>query len=291
MIPHLKRRLLRWFCQHFRLIRNPFEEASEWVLEPTSYLGFVIFCLVSAIVLAMTIAYPLVLIFKVFPLVFSTLILRLGIAEWLSWPLLIVAFFGCWVNLPLVVLTAHTQRQQPVKFELWPIWRLKYACSRWYRIRHYTCGCVSLNVAGGLIPIGLALYQFTRVQPAAILGVTAIVTLCSYCLVNVRPGAAIVAPWSRFWVIIWVAAMAAMVLSSGGGARLDVAVAFAGGVLGTTIGADLLHLKDVVNADAEIGLLSIGGAGLDDGIAQCGLFALMITEWSPTFVGWLSAHI
>jgi uncharacterized membrane protein len=290
-MPHLKRRLLRWFCQHFRLIRNPVEETSEWLLEPRSCLGFVIFFLVSAITLVIAIAYPIVLIFKIFPLVFSTLILRLGIAEWLSWLLLVATVLGCWVNLPLFALTVHAQRQQQVKFELWPIWRLKYACSRWYRIRHYTCGRVSVNVGGALIPIGLALYQFSRVPPTAILSVTAIVTLCSYYMVNVKPGAAIVAQWSRFWLIIWVAAVAAMVLSSGSGERLDVAVAFAGGVLGTTIGADLLHLKDVVSAEVEPGFLSIGGAGLDDGIAQCGLFALIIVEWSPMFVGWLLAHI
>lgn len=50
------------------------------------------------------------------------------------------------------------------------------------------------------------------------------------------------------------------------------AVAFAGGILGTLIGADLLHLKEIQRMSP--GVLSIGGAGVFDGIALCGLFAV-----------------
>ncbi len=52
-------------------------------------------------------------------------------------------------------------------------------------------------------------------------------------------------------------------------------VAFAGGVLGTLIGADLLHLKQIERTTP--GVLSIGGAGVFEGIALCGLFALLLT--------------
>lgn len=52
-------------------------------------------------------------------------------------------------------------------------------------------------------------------------------------------------------------------------------VAFAGGILGTLIGADLLHLKEIERMSA--GVLSIGGAGVFDGIAMCGLFSLLLT--------------
>ena len=52
-------------------------------------------------------------------------------------------------------------------------------------------------------------------------------------------------------------------------------VALAGGILGTLIGADLLHLKEIQRMTP--GVLSIGGAGVFDGIALCGLFALLLT--------------
>ena len=56
---------------------------------------------------------------------------------------------------------------------------------------------------------------------------------------------------------------------------LAPSVAFAGGILGTLIGGDLLHLKEIERMSA--GVLSIGGAGVFDGIAMCGLFALLLT--------------
>jgi uncharacterized membrane protein len=68
------------------------------------------------------------------------------------------------------------------------------------------------------------------------------------------------------------AAMTAMLLTGGTAAA---PVAFAGGVLGTLIGADLLHLPQIERMTP--GVLSIGGAGVFDGIALCGLFALLLT--------------
>jgi uncharacterized membrane protein len=127
-----------------------------------------------------------------------------------------------------------------------------------------------------------------RVQQEAILIVTAVVASFSYFLVTVIPGIAIVTRVSRFWLITIVAALSAMALVVDGVNRSDVSVAFAGGVLGTTIGADLLHLKDV-RPEIAATPLSIGGAGLDDGIAQCGLCALIIAEWLPATMAWLSA--
>ena len=127
---------------------------------------------------------------------------------------------------------------------------------------------VALNVGGGLIPTVLALYQFQQVNPLSILLVTAIVTTVSYFAAHVTPGIGIqmnplLAPLT--------AALSAMILAS----SHIPAVAFAGGVLGTLIGADLLHLKDITSMSA--GVLSIGGAGVFDGIALCGLFALLLT--------------
>ncbi|MEG4409279.1 DUF1614 domain-containing protein [Microcoleus sp. MON2_D5] len=120
---------------------------------------------------------------------------------------------------------------------------------------------MGLNVSGGLIPIILALYQFHRVQQEAILIVTAVVGLISYFLVTIIPGIAIVTKTSKFWLITIVAVLSAMALVGDGVNRYDVSVAFAGGVLGTTIGADLLHLKDV-RPEIAATPLSIGGAFL-----------------------------
>ncbi len=149
---------------------------------------------------------------------------------------------------------------------------------------------VYLNVSGGLIPIVLALYQFYRVRPASILIVTAVVSLMNYFLVVVKPGRGIFIKWSRLQLIAIIAALLAMSIVDAGENRLDVSVAFAGGVLGTTIGADLLHLKDVCPEKVSFPL-SIGGAGFDDGILRSGLSALILAEWLPTVFAWLSRFI
>lgn len=127
---------------------------------------------------------------------------------------------------------------------------------------------VALNVGGGLIPVLLALYQFTQGNTLGILFVTAIVTIVSYYAARVVPGIGIqmnplLAPLT--------AALSAMLFAANHAAP----VAFAGGVLGTLIGADLLHLQDIQAMSS--GVLSIGGAGVFDGIALCGLFALLLT--------------
>jgi uncharacterized membrane protein len=128
---------------------------------------------------------------------------------------------------------------------------------------------VALNVGGGLIPTLLAIYEFTRSNPLMILAVTAIVTVVSYFSAQIVPGIgiqmnALVAPLT--------AAMTSLLLTDGYGAA---PIAFAGGILGTLIGADLLHLREIERMTP--GVLSIGGAGVFDGIALCGLLALLLT--------------
>jgi uncharacterized membrane protein len=128
---------------------------------------------------------------------------------------------------------------------------------------------VALNVGGGLIPTLLAAYEFTRSNPLTILAVAAIVTVVSYYSAQIVPGIgiqmnALVAPLT--------AAMTSLLLTNGYGAA---PIAFAGGVLGTLIGADVLHLREIERMTP--GVVSIGGAGVFDGIALCGLFALLLT--------------
>ncbi len=129
---------------------------------------------------------------------------------------------------------------------------------------------VALNVGGGLIPSLLAIYEFTRSDPLAILLVTVIVTVVSYFSAQIVPGIgiqmnALVAPLT--------ASLSTLLIVGNSGAA---PVAFAGGVLGTLIGADLLHLREIERTTA--GIVSIGGAGIFDGIAMCGLFALLLTQ-------------
>lgn len=126
---------------------------------------------------------------------------------------------------------------------------------------------VALNVGGGLIPLVLALFQFTQGHSLVILTTTAIVTLVSYSAAQIVPGVGI-------RMNAMVAPLTAVVCAWLMGGMAAPSIAFAGGILGTLIGADLLHLGEIERLSS--GTLSIGGAGIFDGIALCGLFALLL---------------
>ncbi len=187
---------------------------------------------------------------------------KLGFSPAIATLLLALALLGSTINLPLYRVESPVVMADGVA-ELWlrQFWGIPL-----HKAQRTTV--VALNVGGGLIPLLLALYQFTHVASGPILAVTAIVTVVSYFAAQVVPGIGIqmnplLAPLT--------AALSAMLIVP----SLAVPVAFAGGVLGTLIGADLLHLRQIQAMSP--GVLSIGGAGVFDGIALCGLFALLLT--------------
>ncbi len=186
---------------------------------------------------------------------------KLGFSPNFAGLMLVLVILGSTINIPLYRVESPTLVAENFT-ELWlrEFWGIPLR-----RVQRSTV--VAVNVGGGLIPVGLALYQFTQGNALAILLVTAIVSFVSYYAARVVPGIGIqmsplLAPLT--------AALSAMLIAAPHAAP----VAFAGGVLGTLIGADLLHLKDI---QSMTGVLSIGGAGVFDGIALCGLFALLLT--------------
>ncbi len=189
---------------------------------------------------------------------------KLGFSPQASLLLFLLVVVGSTVNIPLYERVSRVT-YLPEWVDLWTMrffWGIPIQ-----KIQQKTV--VALNLGGGVIPTLLALYQFGRANPWYILAVTGIVTGVSYYSAQVVPGIgiqmnALVAPLT--------AAMSAMLLTGGTAAA---PVAFAGGVLGTLIGADLLHLPQIERMTP--GVLSIGGAGVFDGIALCGLFALLLT--------------
>lgn len=186
---------------------------------------------------------------------------KLGFSPNTAFLLLVLVIVTSTINIPIYRLEAPVQLAE----EFAALWLKEFWGIPLRQVQRSTV--VALNVGGGLIPVVLALYQFSQGNAVAILLVTAIVTVVSYFAAQVVPGIGIqinpLAPLS--------AAVSAMLIASPHAAP----VAFAGGVLGTLIGADLLHLKDIQAMSS--GVLSLGGAGVFDGIALCGLFALLLS--------------
>ncbi len=195
----------------------------------------------------------------------QTAVAKLGFSPNLSLLLLTLVILGSTVNIPLYERVSKVT----VVPDLEQLWGMRFF---WgiplRRIEQKTI--VALNVGGGLIPTILAIYQFTRVSPLLIVVVATVVTIVSYYSAQVVPGIgiqmnALIAPLT--------AAMTSVLLTVGSDVP-PAPIAFAGGVLGTLIGADLLHLPEIERMTP--GILSIGGAGVFDGIALCGLLAVLL---------------
>jgi len=187
---------------------------------------------------------------------------KLGFSPDVAFLLFMAVVVGSTINIPLY----KRESKVAVAPDFTRLWLHQFWGIPLRQIKQQTI--VALNVGGGLIPVLLAIYEIARSNAGAILVVTAIVTLISYFSAQVVPGIGIqmnplIAPLT--------AALSAMSIAGYHAAP----IAFAGGVLGTLIGADLLHLGEIGRMTP--GVLSIGGAGVFDGIALCGLFALLLT--------------
>ncbi len=187
---------------------------------------------------------------------------KLGFSPTVAFMLFAAVLVGSTINIPLYKIESVT----PVIPGFQDMWLQQFLGIPLHKVRQKTI--VALNVGGGLIPVLLAIYELTRSDPLAIFWVTVIVTIVSYFSAQIVPGIgihmnALIAPLT--------AAISAVLIAE----PLASSVAFTGGILGTLIGADLLHLKEIERMSA--GVLSIGGAGVFDGIAMCGLFALLLT--------------
>lgn len=187
---------------------------------------------------------------------------KLGFSPNLAFLLLAAVLIGSLINLPLYKVESTVT----IVPDLMDIWLRQFWGIPLHKFRQKTI--VALNVGGGLIPVLLAFYELTRSNLLGILLVTTIVTVVSYYSAHIVPGIgiqmnALIAPLT--------ASLSALIIAE----AQAPSVAFAGGILGTLIGADLLHLGEIEQMGP--GVVSIGGAGVFDGIAMCGLFALLLS--------------
>lgn len=127
---------------------------------------------------------------------------------------------------------------------------------------------IAVNMGGCVLPVLMSLYLLQKAEPVSFLITFAVVTAVAYLSARVVPGVGIVMP---VWISPFTSAITAAIVSP----HSPAAVAFSAGVLGTLVGADLLHLKDFVRSTP--GILSIGGAGVFDGIFLTGIIAAFLS--------------
>jgi uncharacterized membrane protein len=189
---------------------------------------------------------------------------RLGLDRPLISVVLLATFLGSVVNLPLVamrsarlVVAKRTVRFLGVRYVVPAVW-----------VPHRTV--VAINVGGALVPAMVSVYLFLH-DGLGFRGVLAVALVALVVNLIARPvaGVGIVVP-----ALVPPLAAAAVALVFGGASV--PAVAYAAGVLGTLVGADLLNLWRVRDMGAPV--VSIGGAGTFDGVLLSGVIAVLIAS-------------
>lgn len=183
---------------------------------------------------------------------------------------LLASLLGSSINIPLTDMQCSA-----------PMIREKYvrAFGIPYRIpvvENVSCDTLlAINVGGAVIPslISIALvYRYPASLSYALAGI-AFVAIITNRVAKPVPGLGIVTP---ALIPPLSAALAAFLMVYVWGASHDLIflIAYAGGTLGTLIGADILNLGKIRDLGAPVA--SIGGAGTFDGVFLSGLIAVLL---------------
>jgi uncharacterized membrane protein len=141
----------------------------------------------------------------------------------------------------------------------------RFVVPRWSERQHTV---LAVNVGGAVVPALLSLYLLTQaLAPLRVVLATAAVTLLTYRLARPVAGVGIVVP---MLLPPLSAALAALILVP----QQAPLAAYVAGTMGTLIGGDLLHLRQVTKLATPVA--SIGGAGTFDGVFLTGIIAVLL---------------
>jgi len=188
---------------------------------------------------------------------------RMGVGKRHMFALLLLTFFGSYVNIPVYYLPAQNMVSRTVV----SIGGMQYVIPH---LTRWPGTVVAVNVGGAVIPILLSLYLLAknRFLPRALLGiavVTVVVHLMAYPVRGVGIAVPVLAP-------PLIAAAVGLLLSRQARAPL----AYVAGSMGTLLGADILNLGKVQGLGAPVA--SIGGAGTFDGIFLTGIVSVLLVS-------------
>jgi uncharacterized membrane protein len=186
---------------------------------------------------------------------------KIGISQQYILTLLLLSFFGSYVNIPVAKIPAE-----------WVIsgQEITYFGVRYIipRVKERRETIIAINVGGAIIPTLLSLYLLIKngIYWQSIVAVV-VVAVIVYRMAKPIPGMGIAVP---ILIPPLVAAVVALLLSG----RSSPPLAYIAGSPGTLIGGDLLNLSKIKNLRAPVA--SIGGAGTFDGIFLAGILAVLL---------------
>lgn len=208
-----------------------------------------------ALILPLLVALPIVLLLIFFNII-TVSFGKLGLSPEAAIALLIATLVGSMVNIP--VSRRRIEYEQPLSF---------YSRFFFYLPPKVTEQVIAVNVGGAVIPVGFALYLLPKAPPLPTLIAIAAVSITARLLARPVAGIGIVMP---AWIPPLVSAGLAFLLSR----ENPAPVAYVSGTVGTLIGADLLNWPSFKKLGAHF--ISIGGAGVFDGIFFAGVLAVFI---------------
>lgn len=188
----------------------------------------------------------------------------MGLAPHALIGVLLLSFFGSYINIPIAYLPEHHVMRSAVVTYFGIPYVVPIA-------RASPATILAINVGGAIIPTALSIYLMVRNRLFALsFWGTLVVALACHLLATPEPGIGIAEP---IFVPTLVTALVAIVLSR----RHAGALAYICGSLGVLIGADLMNLGRVRGLGAPVA--SIGGAGTFDGIFVIGLLSVVYAGW------------
>ena len=178
---------------------------------------------------------------------------KLGFSSEATFLILLLILLGSVVNIPLIKKKGFYKEKG---------WFFKK-----YEIEYQG---ISINLGGAIIPILISIFFLTKIPWQPVLTTTIFMVIICYSLSKIIPGRGITLP--AFIPPIF-SALFALIFSP----EFAAPTAFISGVLGTLIGADILKIKKIQKISP--GMISIGGAGVFDGIFLVGITSVFLTSF------------
>lgn len=226
----------------------------------------------SIIILLLLLAAPIIFIY-LFLRLSETAFQMVGFSHWNATLAVFGSILGSLVDLPLM--------SNPVSaYPAWYMTVMSLSPESFPTTFHSLY--LAVNLGGCIIPLAISAHLLIKRQSSigkSFLGI-AVVAAITYYAAEAIPGQGIVLP---FWLSPLLAAVAGLVLA--GGYRGSPPLAYISGTIGTLIGADILSVltPGVLPALSPLELnraqplvLSIGGAGVFDGIFLTGIIAVLL---------------
>ncbi|MCM8786061.1 MAG: DUF1614 domain-containing protein [Candidatus Omnitrophica bacterium] len=183
---------------------------------------------------------------------------KIGLSPSAAFFILLISLIGSGINIPLYTREATIFPQERNIFYLFHPFGVP---------KLHTEQVIAINLGGAILPLLLCIYLLPKAPPIPTLFATIISIFVCFKLSHIVPGLGITIP---ALIPPVVSVLCAFLFSPGN----KIPVAYISGVLGVLIGADILNLP---NLPPYPGIMSIGGAGVYDGIFLVGIISVLLT--------------